>query len=202
MSDESQLQVRPKDGDSSLSLSRVSLIARGRRDAAILTEPPPLKPGDPLSETRRLAEEGDADAQYDLGAEYYDSSDYAEAAKWWRRAAEQGHAQAENALGALYSYGEGVTRDFAEAARWFRKAAERGHAVAQCYVSSRYYDGDEVPQDYVQAYMWIDLAASGSTGDDQKTYSSRRGAIAAKMTAQQIAEAQRLARERRLELGR
>ena len=37
MSDESQLQVRPKDGDSSLSLSRVrsGLIARGRRDAAM-----------------------------------------------------------------------------------------------------------------------------------------------------------------------
>ena len=39
MSDESQLQVRPKDGDSSLTVSkaRSGLIARGRRDSAMLT---------------------------------------------------------------------------------------------------------------------------------------------------------------------
>ena len=41
MSDESQLQVRPKDSDSSLILSsaRSSLVARGRRDAARLAVP-------------------------------------------------------------------------------------------------------------------------------------------------------------------
>jgi DNA segregation ATPase FtsK/SpoIIIE, S-DNA-T family len=40
MSDESQLQITPKDSDSSLSLSkaRSSLIARGRRDAAVVTQ--------------------------------------------------------------------------------------------------------------------------------------------------------------------
>jgi alkylhydroperoxidase/carboxymuconolactone decarboxylase family protein YurZ len=43
--------------------------------------------------------------------------------------------------------------------------------------------------------MWINLAASVSAGDDQRTYSSARDAVAAGMTAGQIAEAQRLARE-------
>jgi hypothetical protein len=47
----------------------------------------------------------------------------------------------------------------------------------------------------VQAHAWMDLAVSSSTGDDQKRYASRRDALAAEMTPQQIAEAQRLARE-------
>ena len=50
-------------------------------------------------------------------------------------------------------------------------------------------------QDYVQAHMWINLAASASTGDYQKRLSYHRDAIAAKMTPQQLAEAQALARE-------
>jgi hypothetical protein len=43
--------------------------------------------------------------------------------------------------------------------------------------------------------MWINLAASASTGDDQKRFSSKRDSIAAEMTHNQIAEAQRLASE-------
>jgi hypothetical protein len=60
-----------------------------------------------------------------------------------------------------------------------------------------YNVGQSVPQDYVMAHMWINLAASSATGDDQKQYARERDAIAAKMTPQQIAEAQRLARERK-----
>ena len=99
MTDESQLQVRPKDGDSSLSLSKVrsGLIARGLSDAAILAGPPSPKPTDRLSEIRRLAEEGDAEASTTSATVYWDSTgpgvpqDYAEAARWYRRAADQGH---------------------------------------------------------------------------------------------------------------
>ncbi len=95
MTDETRLQVRPKDGDSSLSLSKVrpGLIARGRRDAALLTVPPSRRPADPLSETRRLAEEGDAKAQCALGHVYAAAigvqQDDAEALKWFRLAAAQ-----------------------------------------------------------------------------------------------------------------
>ena len=81
--DESQLQVTPKDGNSSLSLSKVrsGLIGRGLSDVAILAGPSSsatleqrladLKPMDMLSECRRLAEEGDADAQWELAIAYY-----------------------------------------------------------------------------------------------------------------------------------
>ncbi len=53
MTEESQLQITPKDGDSSLSLSntRCTLIARGRRDAAMLARPssPVASEGDKAS---------------------------------------------------------------------------------------------------------------------------------------------------------
>ena len=47
-----------------------------------------------FEETKRLAEQGDADAQYNLGLMYYRgdgaTQNYAEAVRWYRLAAEQG----------------------------------------------------------------------------------------------------------------
>ncbi|MGA3098963.1 MAG: hypothetical protein ABSF25_21105 [Bryobacteraceae bacterium] len=63
---------------------------------------------DQLSETRRLAEQGDAEAQDTLAYAYYRGQgvpqDYAEAAKWYRKAAEQGEAVAQHSLGTLYRF--------------------------------------------------------------------------------------------------
>ena len=51
--------------------------------------------GQDLTETRRLAEQGDADAQYNLGYRYVTGigvpQDRAEAVRWLRLAADQGH---------------------------------------------------------------------------------------------------------------
>ena len=257
MMDESQLQVTPKDGNSSLSLSKVrsGLIGRGLSDVAILAGPSSsatleqrladLKPMDMLSECRRLAEEGDADAQWELAIAYYTGDlfehvlqdnaeavkwhrkaadagnagaqytlgteyavgevvpqDDAEALRWFLKAAEQGHADAQDRLGFMYAHGHGVPQDCAESVRWCRKAAEQAFADAQYNLGIAYYTGDGVLQDYVQAHMWTNLAASLATGDDQKRYSSARDAVAAKMTPQQIAEAQGLAREWKPKLAR
>ena len=55
------------------------------------------------------AEQGDADAQYNLGMLYDDGvnvpQDAAKAAKWFRRAAEQGHVAAQSKLGVMYEKG-------------------------------------------------------------------------------------------------
>ena len=79
------------------------------------------------------AEQGDALAQYNLGAFYANGrgvkKDPAEAAKWYRKAAEQGNSLAEYYLGGLYEKGEGVNLDRTEAAKWYRKAA--AHDVPQ-----------------------------------------------------------------------
>ena len=54
-----------------------------------------------------------------------------------------------------------------------------------------YENGDGVPQDYIQAHMWFNLA--GARGDAQGI--KDRDALSREMTPDQIAEAQRLARE-------
>ncbi len=70
-----------------------------------------------LTEFRPLAEQGNAEAQFNLGLMYHlglgVTQDYAEALKWLRKAAGQGHTNANFALGTMYHSGEGVTRDYA-----------------------------------------------------------------------------------------
>ena len=62
-----------------------------------------------LEEWRPLAEQGLADAQYNLGVMYDEgegvAQDDAEAVRWYRLAAEQGDAGAQNNLGVMYDEG-------------------------------------------------------------------------------------------------
>ena len=58
-----------------------------------------------------------------------------------------------------------------------------------------YRKGLSLPQDYIQAQMWFNLAASNLTGEERATAAKNLDATAKKMTSEQIAEAQRLARE-------
>ena len=64
--------------------------------------------------TRHAAEQGDADAQLDLGVRYATGEgvpqDDAEAVRWFRLAAEQGDARAQFNLGVRYDTGRGVPR--------------------------------------------------------------------------------------------
>jgi TPR repeat protein len=144
-----------------------------------------------------LAQPGVA-GQLEDGWAAYGHSDYATALKLWRQLAEQGNAAAQGNLGSMYHGGYGVSQDYVEALKWYRKAADQGDAHAQNFLGGMYDKGQGVPQDYVQAHMWFNLASAGYRLSDTM---SRDGAItyrdlvAGKMTPDQIAEAQRLARE-------
>ena len=113
--------------------------------------------------TRSAAEQGDANAQFNLGLMYGTGRgvrpDDAEAVRWYRLAADQGHAIAQNSLGVMYSSGRGVAQDDAEAVRWYRLAAEQGNAGAQGNLGLMYGTGRGVPQDDVEAVRWFHLAA-------------------------------------------
>jgi TPR repeat protein len=85
-----------------------------------------------------------------------------------------------------------VPQDSAEAARWYRKAADQGEAVGQFNLGGMYAEGQGVPQEYVTAHMWLNLAAAKDGEDDA---AKARDTIAKEMTREQLAEAQRLARE-------
>ncbi len=148
-----------------------------------------------LEEWLPLARQGDASAQLNLGL-MYDAGrgvprDYAESASWYTKAAEQGDANSQFNLGLKYDLGQGVPQDYAEAVKWYRMAAEQAYGSALNNLGFMYDEGRGVPQDYVQAHLWYNLAAA--QGDELAR--KNREIVAGKMTPEQIAEAQSLARE-------
>ncbi len=124
--------------------------------------------------------------------------DYAEATQLTIMFAEQGDAISQYILGNayssggnMYSGGQDVPPSDGKAARWYRSAAEQGYLLAQSALAWMYLRGDGVPQDYVLAHMWFSLAAAQGSNSAKE----QRDIVADRMTPDQIAEAQRMARE-------
>jgi TPR repeat protein len=87
---------------------------------------------------------------------------------------------------------------YAGAVCFVSKTADQGAAYAQYNLGAMYTNGWGVPQDYVEAHKWLNLAAAGFPAwepERREMAVRNRDQLAAKMTAAQIAEAQRLARE-------
>ena len=106
-------------------------------------------------------------------------------------AADQGLAEAQFSLGGMYANGHGVAQDYTQAFGWFRRAAALGDVNARREVGGMYAAGQGVPQNDIEAYMWLDLAVLQAFGEDREILLIDREAVAERMTAQQIAEAQR-----------
>ena len=144
----------------------------------------------------RAAEQGYADAQNYLGVKFLNgqgvAKDGRQALLWFHKAAEQGDTNGLNWLGYLYYFGQGAAQDYKLAAYWYSKAAALESSFAQDRLGMMYADGKGVTQDFVQAHMWWNLAASHGDLDSAR---QSRAEIESHMTAQQVAEAQRLARE-------
>ena len=87
-----------------------------------------------LQEFKPLAEQGVAEAQYNLGVIYDNGYSVAqndkEAVKWYRLAAEQGFAKAQYNLGRMYARGEGIRKDNVYAYMWFNLAAAQDHLIS------------------------------------------------------------------------
>ena len=68
-----------------------------------------------MEELEKLANQGDAKAQFNLGLLYYDgdevSQNYNKAFYWFGKAAEQGDVGAQLYLGFMYYAGDGVVQD-------------------------------------------------------------------------------------------
>ena len=104
------------------------------------------------------AEQGNAKAQYTLGAMYYKGfgvlQDYKQALKWHQKAAEQDEVKAQYALGVMYYKGHGVLQDYKQAFKWFQKAAEQNDAKAQYVLGLIYMNGLGVLKNDKQAANW------------------------------------------------
>jgi hypothetical protein len=83
-----------------------------------------------LEDIRKLAERGDADAQWNMGVRYHTGEDVPQddeqAVQWFQRAAQQGHVTAQATLGAYYWAGRGVPADLSKAYFWSVLAFAQG----------------------------------------------------------------------------
>ena len=102
-----------------------------------------------------------------------------------------GVADAQFNLGLSYEIGQGTLQDYAEAVKWYRLAAAQGNVVAQHNLGGMYSNGRGVLQDYTKAHALYNLAASKGNAMAVKN----RDLVAKRMTPQQIADAQKLARD-------
>jgi TPR repeat protein len=147
---------------------------------------------------RRAADQGLVVAEYELGQRCLSGlggpKNGAEAIEWFRKAARQGYAPAEYQIGNCFFQGTGVTKNIEEGIKWIRTAAERGVAAAQNTLGDCYEKGEGVPKDFVQSYKWF--ALSGAQDDEHALdINIRLAKLEANLTKEQIAEAQRLARD-------
>lgn len=85
----------------------------------------------------QAAEQGDADAQFNLGRIY------------------------GKATGFVYEKQRAAPRDDTVAVKWYRKAADQGYAPAQLNLATMYLEGSPaLPIDRAQGYFWLQQAAA------------------------------------------
>ncbi len=149
---------------------------------------------------RLAAEQGLANAQFILGVFYENAKgvprDFIEATKWYQRAADVGLDVAQYNLGVMYDRGRGVPQAYAEAAKWYSMAADQGQPEAQFNLGLMYDKAQGVAQDDIQAHKWLNLASSRFPASEKKKIAAaikNRDRVAARMSAAQVAEAQRRA---------
>ena len=86
----------------------------------------------------RLAEQGDANAQYNLGQDVHNGEgvpeDNKEAVKWYTKAAEQGDADAQSMVGVCYADGLGVAKNPIEGYAWYNIAIANGDEDAKEWI--------------------------------------------------------------------
>ena len=128
-----------------------------------------------ISALKRMAENGNAEAQYHLAEGYGDGWeglewDWKEAVKWYRKAAEQGFNIPDDM--ALY-----------DPAHWISVMYEEG--------------GHGLKQDLVAAYAWCTIAVENNRGNTGNGIflNKRLSKLTKKMTPEQIAEGQELSSE-------
>ncbi len=83
-----------------------------------------------VAEIRKLADKGDAPAQFVIARFAESATNYPMAIYWFLKAADKGNPPAQFSLATLYLTGRGVPKDQSVAVGWYRKAAEKGLAEA------------------------------------------------------------------------
>lgn len=147
------------------------------------------------------AEQGDADAQYELAGLLQDSISrpdnadpetlfriYQEPRYWLEKSAAQGHVKAQFLLSTYYFSGSGVQKDDKAGIKWLEKGALQGFWPSQRALAAHYFKGDRVLQDYVEAYAWALHAATNGHPEAKELFAKQ-------LTPEQIRLGQSRAKE-------
>lgn len=113
-----------------------------------------------------LAEQGNSDAQFNLGLCYFNGQgvpqSHDEAVTWFRKSAEQDNPLGQFQLGLCYQDGTGVPQSYEDAAKWYKLSADQGDPDATSNLAYLYYNGLGVKQDIAEAKrLWKIAAAAG-----------------------------------------
>ena len=126
--------------------------------------------GNDMDRLRQLAEQGDAAAQFAMGAHYAVGDgvpqDYATAARWFARAANQGHVPAQATLGAYYWAGTGVPKDLDKAYFWSVLAQAGGDEASKYRVAAlaSSMSRRQVIEAQEEANEWLKSRQTGGQG--------------------------------------
>jgi len=115
-------------------------------------------------EIQHKAEDGDAEAQFHLGALYANGRgvefNLDKASKWLHKAAEQGEFSAMTLLGWI-SLQQEDSESAIKAMEWYQKAAEAGDVDAQCSIADLHINGAAGIESNTQAMLyWYEQAAN------------------------------------------
>ena len=139
------------------------------------------------------AQQGDADAQFNLGQAYRlgrgVEQNLARAEELFGKAAQQGHLQASDNFGLmLFQRGER-----AQAMPFVRAAADRGDPRAQYLLGLAHFNGDIVTKDWVRAYALLSLAQQAGLPQAAPALAQMDGYIPLEQRQQSVALAAELA---------
>jgi len=123
----------------------------------------PMKTTEEMKSLETAANQGDAQAQFELGQRYFQGQgvarDYKQAHHWCLKAAEQDVVPAQIYVGVMNAEALGVAKDYSEALRWYRRAAAKNDPKGQFNLGIMYDNGQGVPQDSEEAFQWFTKAA-------------------------------------------
>lgn len=178
-SDTVQKQLSPPDvaiaKDAPEAVSADPVVDEGEGEADV---PPVVQEitWSTVEELKALADEGTAEAQYQMGKLYAEGEvveqDALASMNWVAKAGLQGHAKAQHTMGLMYEKGFGVSQSIRDAIDWHKAAAKQGHVEAQYRLGLIHYEKVGLVLDSMQdvdavAVEYLILAAEGGHAEAQ-----------------------------------
>lgn len=152
-----------------------------------------------LKQLTAKAEQGERDAQFDMGHRHLIGKgapqDLPRSLRWLEKAAEQGHQVAQFHLGGMLLRGRGVKADANATFPWWRRASMQGFSPAQAGLGMLFANGQGVKKDDKEAYRWFTIAMRAKDPQVVRQASLMRQKLARRMGPDAIFEGGELARQ-------